>query len=423
MAIITLISPPYTNVDQFVPARGGKNDLAIQDAVNAAVGVTNGIYLSYGSWTINNPITLPNNASYFRVLGSSWGTLLSLANNVNDYVFKFNPPTTGMVGVEFKSLKIDCNNPNQNNGGGIYAFGAIQCYFDHLYITRPYNHGIFCFQDGNLGTGHHNRITNCLFDQGQSGAGAGRGVTLQASDENFVSNCDFESCGSGATDPAGIADYSGLQSLINNVFVGCNQGIKVQGDFTHIIGCMFDGCKQHNIQNNGNDTVVVGNKFYRIGFGSASQLWDGMRIDNVQNCTVEGNTFYSDATGTEAGVNLVNGADVNTIVGNTFRAQGSGYGLGAVSPGTGTNNIIRHNKGFVTENSGTASILSGNTSIAVTHGLGFTPSLQQIMVTPTTSLGSASQFWISNPTSTQFTINVNVNPAQTVTFAWQASRT
>ena len=72
--------------------------------------------------------------------------------------------------------------------------------------------------------------------------------------------------------------------------------------------------------------------------------------------------------------------------------------------------------------SGTATVANGTTSIAVTHNSGTTPSVGDILVTPTNNLGVATKFWISTITSTQFTINVDVNPgASTATFAWQVN--
>jgi len=85
----------------------------------------------------------------------------------------------------------------------------------------------------------------------------------------------------------------------------------------------------------------------------------------------------------------------------------------------GTNTIVRNNIGWKTENTGTATVLSGTTSIAVSHGLDTTPALANLTVTPTNSLGSATRFWISGVTNTSFTINVDVNPGvTTATFAW-----
>jgi len=71
--------------------------------------------------------------------------------------------------------------------------------------------------------------------------------------------------------------------------------------------------------------------------------------------------------------------------------------------------------------SGTATILSTTTSIAVTHGLGVTPSVDDITVTmgesPTNDPGN---IWIDTFTSTQFTINCRNDPgASNLDFGWR----
>jgi hypothetical protein len=72
--------------------------------------------------------------------------------------------------------------------------------------------------------------------------------------------------------------------------------------------------------------------------------------------------------------------------------------------------------------SGTATVANGATTVVVSHGLSVTPVLKDISVTPTNNLGNATKFWISTPTATQFTINVNTDPgATTATFVWTAS--
>jgi len=73
-------------------------------------------------------------------------------------------------------------------------------------------------------------------------------------------------------------------------------------------------------------------------------------------------------------------------------------------------------------NSGTANITSAATSVTVTHGVEYTPLAQDIYVTPTTSWGSATKFWVSTITATTFVINCTPAPGATMTFAWQVSR-
>lgn len=73
------------------------------------------------------------------------------------------------------------------------------------------------------------------------------------------------------------------------------------------------------------------------------------------------------------------------------------------------------------ENSGTVTILSGTTSIVVTHGLSVTPTLRDISVVagedPTNSVGL---IWVDTITSTQFTIHCEANPgASNLDVGWR----
>jgi len=91
--------------------------------------------------------------------------------------------------------------------------------------------------------------------------------------------------------------------------------------------------------------------------------------------------------------------------------------------------IVEGNHGdFVNNNRGQATLASGTTSIAVTHGLssvsgiGGVPLPEDIIVHPIETLGSASYWWVDTITATQFTINTNADPAADVDFAWQVNR-
>lgn len=73
-------------------------------------------------------------------------------------------------------------------------------------------------------------------------------------------------------------------------------------------------------------------------------------------------------------------------------------------------------------NTGTAVVPNSATHIDVTHGLGATPAIEDIIVIPTNGLGDATSWFLSNIGDTIFRINVNADPgATTATFAWKAS--
>ena len=82
----------------------------------------------------------------------------------------------------------------------------------------------------------------------------------------------------------------------------------------------------------------------------------------------------------------------------------------------GTNIVIRRNKGYLTENSGVATIPAGSTRVTVSHGLASTPTKFQI-----TPLGQpAGKLWVENITSTSFDIVTDTAPASNLNVSWYA---
>ena len=78
-------------------------------------------------------------------------------------------------------------------------------------------------------------------------------------------------------------------------------------------------------------------------------------------------------------------------------------------------NNISTKSGNSFDNKGTSTIAQGANTIAVTHGMAMTPRIQDIEVIP----GASCTWWISNITSTQFTINIaSAAPSGGISFGW-----
>lgn len=60
------------------------------------------------------------------------------------------------------------------------------------------------------------------------------------------------------------------------------------------------------------------------------------------------------------------------------------------------------------------------TTTLVNHGLAATPKLSDISIANNGGWGAASSFWVTNPTSTQFTVNTNANPGAGVLIGFRA---
>jgi hypothetical protein len=161
------------------------------------------------------------------------------------------------------------------------------------------------------------------------------------------------------------------------------------------------------------------------------QIYDSGN-DAPSNIIFNGFQFGSTDTGSngngKAGVAaafglVVNGAsDHIRVNGGMFAGNTTGP---ALFGGTGADITCSGNPiGFVCANQGTASVPIGMRSVTVTHGLGFTPTAANIQVTPTSSMVSLriASYWVSNTTSTSFTLNTNAAPqGSAFSFAWRAS--
>jgi len=171
--------------------------------------------------------------------------------------------------------------------------------------------------------------------------------------------------------------------------------------------------------------------FYNICVDCDGELIPGMGFTNTANVEVYGGFIKNGKIGLSTsgntnlsirGVNIssnqkaVNdlGTDINTKV---TRCQFNDNN----SKGTGFDNMIfaECSGDLLSFNSGTGTILNGNTYIDVAHGLEVTPSATNINVSQAESLGSASNFWVSDIDDTTFRINVDVDPGKDLTFNWK----
>jgi len=225
----------------------------------------------------------------------------------------------------------------------------------------------------------NNVVGAAVTDYGISSAKYGR-ITISG---NNVSSCDYNIYLSDAF----------LATLSSNTLIGANRN-----------GLDFS-------TGTNTDIVVSGN------------IIEASNQSNSGYSNVTGNTTYATIVGnrikhgTLAVYGIVTAGSGWTIECNTLDESGV---TAEISDGASSSRI-RHNGGWITESSGTGTILNATTSIAVTHNLSITPSIEHIKITgsnnPTNDPGN---IWITNPTSTQFTVNCRSDPgAGGMTFGWQ----
>jgi len=219
-----------------------------------------------------------------------------------------------------------------------------------------------------------------------------------------------------------IGDTSGsynwiIADSVNSYFLGCwaatqkdtsvntfASGFIIYTQYSKSL--YFTGCAA--INNNAN-----GFNIYDPGSGAPVNI-------HLVNCEF-GSTYNgpngNGKSGAGYGVSLNGGADKIRVIGGSFDGNASGPVL---NTSTGTDIVFENSVGYVTSKNGTATVLAGNTTVVVTHGLSVTPQQQDISLTFGSTNGGATDLYVSNITSTQFTINMAPAAGGNVTVNWMA---
>jgi len=441
---------------------GGLTDAStvIQSAINA---LTNGgkIFIKAGTYIVADI----NVTSNIELVGEGFRTILRLPNMTRKNIINVNNAENVLIsnllldgnwqnqdmanwsmkstGGPASTYEIYLNNifatnsqrivvkdvytKNAVHDGVLFQAGVTDSIVQNVYVTGCQWHGIGFWQGG-----IRSAIIGCVgwdtyispFVLELTG-GAGGSIN------SLIANCvAYDSTGTNISDQIGI----GLMNMTDGLVIGnVLYNSKIQ---------LYSGAKQN---------LVVGNRVYvngkthgiRVTSDSSSNIiannwiynpyYDGIRVESSNN-NVIGNIVanggpYSNAIRIIGKYNMIasnqimnwsyqngiledTGADYNSIVNNVFTNVTVPKIVKA-----GANTIVNRNIGYVTENSGTATITAGSTYVDVTHGLSITPDINKIRVTPKDNLGGCS-FWVSNVTSTTFRINISSTDTVDHSFGW-----
>lgn len=324
-------------------------------------------------------------------------------------------------------------------GGGGAAYGPINCKVINNLIENC-NDGIFTYVGGVGNSIKGNTIrrsgrTGIFIDDVSFSSGGTPVLALMLSVsgntiENYGGFAEAAGITSGAMrrvniidniigpgNGAGISLFAGgaeadAPTTTNGVLVALNQIYRPSKQAVVLVGVQYSQvahnlCWEPNYGATGNNSGIELQAITRAGTTVGSDK-------NI----IESNTIIRGAGDLDNGVRLQASCSNNRVRGNIIEGATS---IGVLDQGT--NNKVKDNDGFRTENSGVATITSGTTFVDVTHGLDYTPTAQDISVTPNSSLGSAAYWLISgSPSATTFRIALNVNPGATVTLAWSVRK-
>ena len=385
---ITYAKNCYTGVIDY---SGTNSGTVIQNAIMSGAKV----FIKQGEYAISNTIhllhgtTLVGESPSQAVSNGKAGTHLRLANGANIDMLAY----TGMDRAFFITIRdifLDGNKSNNSLGSGIYLNKqADDVLIENIYVDGFAEHGLKFDEAWNYrlfgNTLEHNRLDGMYVKSGSD---------LKVIGNKFLTNAQFGV--EVGTSSSGVGAFSFI-------------GNYVQGNAKH-----------------------------------------GTRLVNVQRANLEGNTWEINSNGnvgTYNGLQLEDDCSYTKIVGNQFIGSSVTGAAIAITHATsnkviisanamdghtrsppiydiGTATIIRNNVGYVTENSGRGTIISGSTSVIITHGLSYTPAASDITIIPTNkSTNDYGNIWISNVTSTHFTVNVRNDPGPSnLIFSWAVRR-
>ena len=318
------------------------------DLVSAAPGKGT-IRLLDGTFNLAATLSIPNGAG-LSLVGSGWGTVLKNNAATNQYAITFAGP--GETRARFADLTIDGNLANNTAGGGIWAPGAVQSVFQRLHVTACYATGLYLGPQADNAFGHNNHISQCLFDNAMTSAGAGRALHLTSNDENFIVACDFEFLG-GATGPAaGIYDQAGTQTIMGCNFVGGGHSmpaVRIQDcSATKVIGCNFDGIGGDGVFIAATNCIIEANTIFGVGEIGTAGSYSGVHLEYAATGNLISGNSLSSAVTNGAARSLIREESIgasgdNSIIGNTLITKGtlSVAALDLNAPGT----LVRANKG------------------------------------------------------------------------------
>lgn len=348
------------------------------------------------------------------------GTKLVAASGISGSVILVQPAanTRPVFGVSLTDFSVDGGNPSVGTNIEGIVFRANASQIARVHVNKMSGNGVRVHGY----SGWQTYDTHLSHIQVGNNGAAGVMFDTDSPDTHLLSSIIF-------TNNDNVVIRAGSIQITANHFYNAtryNVHFDNAGARTKIIGNKIEGAGNHGIYivhdtSSPSDVQIIANGFRNNGDSGVS-IADQISTAGTATMgrfTVIGNNFATDITNKARHAikldALISGANVQA---NNIN---SSHGLAPFIHANGATGYIRGNVGFATEAQGTATVSSASTSVVVPHGLAATPALKNISVTPTNNLGSATKFWISNPTATDFTINVNAAPgASTATFAWSA---
>jgi parallel beta-helix repeat protein len=430
------------------------------NAVTLINSLSGDVYIKSGLYNITSAILPGNNA---KIEGAGWSTILKAKNGFTDKAVIL---VDGKANVTIANLQINGNKANQVAVGDDEYQDGIKCesYAHRVLIENCYVHdckyiGFListldgpcndivtsnCWGNSNADDGFHChggydlKYIGCTADSNTN-----QGFYFYATYRTQLDSCTAKDNGSSGFEIQGASYDMELNSCVstgaavnNAIFLYQASKINIencivthaggwgihleQSNYSTIKGCQINNIMFYGVLIEGSsNNIIEGNEIIDVGLTGTNTI-DSIYLKtevnpSTYNTIINNIMIATGGTKSRYGIYEVDAnQNYNIILGNRISTMGTG----AINS-LGINDIVHYNIGFITENSGTATLLNTAASIYVPHGCSFTPTAQQITITYTENPTNAATYWyVGNCSATGFTLYHNDPGASNLDFGW-----
>jgi len=420
----------------------------IQNAIDAFPSTGGKIYIKEGEYIIDSSIEVK---SYLTILGEGFNTVLKANENLNSDIISYTG-TSDIIEFYLADLVIDGEKSGNTAGNGVYIEKPSRVILHNIKIFDAAEIGIYLCQTPSAAHGVHIfscYVYNCGLDNIRiesvndghildtvSGWAGRHCLILSSCNQWIITNSHFGGGGTGYTVAISggkwnsiigciieSSNHSGLylSGTIENRIIG-NNFWNHQEDAIYLYNSDFNCIKANTIKYNylnginlagGSDENIVSSNIISESSLSLNGGYNDIRVTDGSHNQILSNVLKAGLQSNKPARAIYISSSANSTVVKFNDLRDDGF---TVSPLTnsGTNSIIEENYGFTTENSGSATISNGGTSVTVNHGLAGTPNI--ILLTPAGNY----TVWYDSVDSSSFTIHCYPTPSSDLTISWEA---
>jgi hypothetical protein len=371
----------------------------IQTAINTING-RGRIFIKAGVYDLYSPISYTSDSFELSIEGEIGGL-----NPYAPYCTVLRKQFNGdMLTLQSSNYQLNANfylknlrflgNRAKYTGRGLVVTGPSWSVIENCHFSDMYGNAIRIVNSKVI------RIVRCQVYNTQTESG----VYLKSVPDSQI--YDLEVCIYGLINPALEIDSGCALQIFGGHFEGY-YGIKTASQI-EVIGASLPVAYSNNIYVSFASCAFIGCYLNYPNYGNFSDQ-RGANILTISPKTTVIGCWIGSGNRATYGFYGFSGSK-STLISNEF------YGTFLVSPvRIVSDETWKSNINFVTENSGTATIPAGSTSVTVAHGLATTPS--KVIVTPRGNIGAV---WVSARDATNITINCSTAPTTDTLVDWYA---